>query len=745
MKVFLYVIYVILGFCPLLSLNTKAIYAVTTEMWIDSQHSDFAKGKLENISLHSSGDLTLSPHIQKLEEIDAEYVWCLAANEKGLILAGTGGPGSIFKITQNGDVVEFFKTSELHVQTIAMDNAGNIYAGTLPHGRIYRITPEGEGEIFCEVPGPYVWDLILDKDGCLFAATGNNGIIYKISNEGIPSIYFDSPCSNILDLTIDTENNIYASCEPEGYIYKISANGKVSLLYDADESEIHCLDFDNKNGVLYAGTASGTPLSIPSSRAPRQPKLRLPSLIEGFPLESSSFLLNDDILNGNQIGLPPLEEDHDKGNIRNLPIASKRNFVYSIDSNGRVKEALMAKKSFVLCLKVDENNDVLVGTGNKAKLFKINEDKGDCLLHDFSESQILDILLLKDGSKYIATGNNAGIYKMPGGYSNRGTYESDVYDAEYPASWGAISWKSMIPPHTEIKISTRSGNSNRPDTTWSDWSVEYHYNNNKIKSPSARFIQYRAEMVTYFSSTTPSLYSVCIAYLPQNQQPMINDIEINAFKSPSKKKAENKSSKTDQAPFSKDVKTDSIEVPENDKSKKTISWSSYDPNEDRLTFDLEYKSDYEEEWKELERSIKEEKFDWNTSGIPDGYYQVKIMANDSLDNPTELALKEETISRSFLIDNTKPLILNVKKSNEANNILVISGIARDEMCNISKIQYSINSEDWISVFPVDNIFDSKEEPFQIRSSSASLKDRSMKIKAEDSEGNVSNTKIVFVP
>ena len=148
MKIFLIAIYITLLVFPSLTLRTKLLYATTTKTWIETDRADFAKGKLENVSLYGKGKLTLSPDKLRIKEVPAAYVWCLATNEEGLIFAGTGDPGSIFKITQTGDVTEFCKIPELHVKTIAIDNTGNIYAGTLPHGRIYKITPDGKEGYF---------------------------------------------------------------------------------------------------------------------------------------------------------------------------------------------------------------------------------------------------------------------------------------------------------------------------------------------------------------------------------------------------------------------------------------------------------------------------------------------------------------------------------------------------------------------------------------------------------------------
>ncbi len=756
---------VILVVLPFLTLNPQFTYAVTTKIWTSADQEEIAKGKLHNISLHSNGKFTLSPEKRRINEIPAVYVWCLVADGTDSLFAGTGNPGSIFRVRHDGNVVEYYKTPELHVQTLTIDTAGNIFAGTLPHGRIYKITSEGKGEIFCELPDPYVWDLISDNNGNLYAATGDNGIIYKISDRGIPSVFFDSPFSNILDLVIDNDGNIYAASEPEGLIYKITPDGKASVLYDADEDEIHCLAID-KNGVLYAGTSSGTPPVLHAPTPPAPLEALLPFLMEEFPGEPSDVWL-DYVLSGKDLEVndqPSMKDAYaENGNgIGEKPVAPEMNSVYRIDKDGRVREIFTVKDSFILCLSVDDNNDVLVGTGNRAKLFKINSNEEASLLYDFSESQILDILSYKDGSKYMATGNNANIYQLSGAYSKEGTYESAVHDTTYISSWGCISWKENIPSQTNILMSTRSGNNKKPDNTWSDWARASQQNGGKIQSPPARFIQYRATLTTDDSKATPSLDSVSIAYLPQNQSPIIRNVKVttpihlpgdaldNHKDTDKKKTAPSSPDDVYLGGIQRNVYEHVVHGP-----KKLISWEADDPNNDRLGFDLEYKNVDENKWKELKRKVKEEtEFYWNTNRIPDGYYQAKVIANDGLDNPLELALKEEIESDIFLIDNTRPVVLDLKTAIEGDSTdkhgrhgysIIVSGIAKDELCNITEIQYSIDSGDWQTAFPEDKIFDSTEETFLLKIPYISADEHTIVVNAIDYEGNIGSSRIVFNP
>src|SRR4029453_4069224 len=74
----------------------------------------------------------------------------------------------------------------------------------------------------------------------------------------------------------------------------------------------------------------------------------------------------------------------------------------------------------------------------------------------------------------------------------------------------------------EVEMSTRSGNTATPDQTWSPWSSGYTTSSgDKITSPNARYLQWRAVLKAPSSSSTPSpvLTSVTAAYLPRNLRP----------------------------------------------------------------------------------------------------------------------------------------------------------------------------------------------------------------------------------
>jgi hypothetical protein len=65
-------------------------------------------------------------------------------------------------------------------------------------------------------------------------------------------------------------------------------------------------------------------------------------------------------------------------------------------------------------------------------------------------------------------------------------------DAKVISSWGKVSWRFTNSTGGSLKISTRSGNTDKPDNSWSDWSPPYPSSGQQISNPKARYLQWRA-------------------------------------------------------------------------------------------------------------------------------------------------------------------------------------------------------------------------------------------------------------
>ena len=65
------------------------------------------------------------------------------------------------------------------------------------------------------------------------------------------------------------------------------------------------------------------------------------------------------------------------------------------------------------------------------------------------------------------------------------------------STWGSLQWRAVVPDGASLKIHTRSGNTKKPDKSWSDWSKAHTLADGEaIQSPRARYLQYKGVFST---------------------------------------------------------------------------------------------------------------------------------------------------------------------------------------------------------------------------------------------------------
>ncbi|MFN3532509.1 MAG: hypothetical protein ACK41Q_08385 [Candidatus Brocadia sp.] len=725
-------------FLVLLSSHSYA----TTHMWTQSTESDFSKGITQNVSINSRGELQLSPKIEAITGINSAFVWSIAEDLQNRVFVGTGDPGTVYLIKEGSEAEEFFKSPELYVQSLAADKYGNIYVGTAPRGIIYKINNKGQTTEFCSLPAPYVWDMSVDNNSNLFAATGNDGILFKISPDGIPTVFFDSPETNLLDILIDRYDNVYVGTEPNGLVYKIAPSGQAQVLYDASEGEIHCLAMDSV-GNVYAGTASGAPAQVPATPPP-QPPLQAGIVTSIFKEEKSWDLNLPEELPMAHASSAQQQRAIAKGaeappKITGFPTAP--NCVYKITQDGLAQKILEIGQAFILGMSFDAQNNLYVVTGNMPGVYKVFKDGTSSNVVRVEEMQALCCHSTNNNELYFGTGNLGRVYKISPSFRKEGTFISNVLDTTAPSNWGSIYWTDVQPAGTRVIMATRSGNCEKPDSTWSGWSLPYTESGERITSPPARFIQYKATLQTMNSDSTPTISAVSISYLPKNQPPKIISFAVEKESSPTSQKPPE--AKTESKIESKPQAAVS-QKPHYQIAQKNIQWEAEDPNNDTLQVTICYKGIEEKAWKVIDKNMqKKGSYTWDTLRLPDGRYQVRLTASDDPDNPPEIAFSTENTIQPIVIDNSRPIIKSINAAAGTGGRCVIAGTVKDDYSNIVKVQYTIDGQEWISAYPVDGVFDSLEESFQITTKPLTIGDYTLIVNAFDSEGNIGVEKVMF--
>ena len=672
--------------------------AVTTSVWEQSTYKDFSSGKPKNVSLTSKNEIMLSRSLDKIEgTIPESRIWCIIQDSVGNIYAGTGDNGRIYKITKEGQISLLFDSPETDIISLAIDVNDNLFAGSSPDGIIYKISPGRVPETFFKSEEKYIWSLVFDKSGNLYAGTGIAGKLFKITPDGKGEVFYDSNETHIKSL-LYLNDEIYAGSESNGIIYKISLDGKAFVVYDTDEREISCLTADSQ-GNIYASAVTG----------------------EAGPQQRDS---------AEQGGQPPSNRGRKE---------ERKALIYKITSDHVVKKFWDSPDPIIFSIIVDGEN-IIVGTGNEGNIYSVKQNGDWAYLTDCEESQVISLYKTpKDGELWLATGNPAKLYKLSSSYVMEGTFESDKNDVSITSKWGNISWDAFLPEGTNITISTRTGNTDKPDSTWSEWSEEYtDPNGTQIKSPPARFIQWRAKLTSKDGKSTPILRRISIPYLQRNLSPEVVMIDIVAEQErsdgPPRMPTQSRMQDTEQ-------ELQMLKSPLN--GRRTIKWQAKDPNNDPLQYSIYFRGIEEQSWKLLKDEVKTTSYQLDTESFPDGKYLIKVIATDSPGNPRDLALSGEYISEVFTIDNTPPIVSDLQATPVGEVACLVTGKIEDAGSYIKSISYSIDGSDWKPILPSDQILDSKIEYFSFQTETLLQGEHTIAIKGTDDAGNVGSAKVVI--
>jgi hypothetical protein len=401
----------------------------------------------------------------------------------------------------------------------------------------------------------------------------------------------------------------------------------------------------------------------------------------------------------------------------------------------------------------DANGAPLVATGNKGKLYRLEgEPLRPTLLTRAGAQQITTFIRNSRGQLFLATANPGKLFRVSSERAQRGTYESEARDAQMLATWGSIRWHASVPKDGRIEISTRSGNTETPDETWSSWSAAYsNADGSPITSPKARYLQWRAVLTG--KGDGPVLTSIAAAYLQRNIRPVVRSITVHppgiVFQKPFTTGEPELAGFGDQTTPDRKL-TNAAQTAQGastglgrrtyQKNLQTFVWRADDENDDDLVYDVLYRREGETEWTPLRRGIDEQVFVWDTTTVPNGTYFVRIVASDAPSNPAGTALIGERDSTAFQIDHTPPVI-SVASVRPGGGRTTISFTATDADSSISRVEYSRDGGlKWTAIFPVDGIADSKTERYELELDGP-LGDAGVTIRASDAMNNADTTHV----
>ena len=686
--------------CVLLPLS-----AVETQVWEHSEAADFEKGTLHKLSLSSEGHLMPAPVMRELYDPSVSFLWAIARDSKGSLYAGGGSVGSskskLIVINPSGQAKTLVEIDGMAIQAIAIDKQDRVYAATSPDGKVYRVNPAGRAEVFYDPHAKYIWALAFSSNGDLFVATGDQGEIHRVTANGTGSVFYRTEEVHVRSLAVDPNDNLIVGTDPSGLILRISPAGQGFVLYESPKREITTVAVAADGTVYAAGTGTKAPATAPPAPQ-RQTQAGAGAGAMTVVLQSATPGRGD--------ATPPVTAGG--GAPSAVPGGSD---IYRVQSDGYARRIWTNALDVVYALAFDAQGKVIAGTGNRGNIYRLDSDQSYTRLLNVEAAQVTGFAAGANGRLYAVTGNIGEIFAIGPEREPSGTLQSDVMDGGAFSYWGRMT--SQHAGSGTVAFETRSGNVSRAQKDWSPWAK---LSGDRVTSPAARFLQYRATV-----SGAAELYDVTAAFEMKNVAPVIEAVESTPanYKFPAPVPATPPAApaltlpplgRTTPTPTPA-RSTDSGASPALTSSKGYIGarWLASDENGDTLRFKIEIRGEHETAWKPLHENLQERYYGWDSTAYPDGRYRVRVTSSDAPSNTPEQALTSSRESDLFLIDNTPPDISAFTAAAQAGKIDVRFH-AKDALNVLDKAEYSVNGGDWKVVEPTTRLTDSQEHDYRFQ-------------------------------
>ncbi|MGB9287926.1 MAG: hypothetical protein WCC31_04410, partial [Terracidiphilus sp.] len=654
---------------PLLSVAfslTLTVFAVSaaghaiaqgTHLWTQSQMEEFEKGTPDGVAIESDGHLRESPSLTELSATPSTFVWALAADKSGHIFAGTGTPASVLRLGEKPGDKPFtlFETKDLTIQALRLGPDGALYVATLPSGKVYKLNADSltrldestalvvfdaakaddasAQEKPATSPSPsshYIWDLTFDSSGRLYIATGNPGAVYRVDvskPDAKPELFFKSDEAHIRALAWDAKGNLIAGSDGSGLVYRIDPHGKGYVLFQAPRREVTALAIA-PSGAIYAacvGDKSHNPLP--------------PLPVQGIASISITVVQPQSLQAVNSSASVPEGTD-----------------IYALVQDQAPRKIWSGKDEIVYAL-ASRSDGLIALTGNRGRIFRIHDDGSFADIAHLQAQQGLAMIATPDPDRIlIGTGNTGKVYSL--GKADTHEYASDVLDAGAFARFGRVE---VEPGSSGYEILTRTGNVEQPVRGWTDWQPLH---DDSVASPSGRFLQWKAVL-----HSAGVLGSVGVNYLPVNAAPVVDDLVVVPGARLNPQNLINPQGQTINItlPSANSGNTITFDASSNqplqatkDRTAVTARWAAHDDDGDDLIYSLYLRGDGETVWRLLKDKITDKAYSFDSTLVPDGGYQIKVVASDAPSHTPSDALTGDKISDRFEIDTTSPALTGIK-------------------------------------------------------------------------------------
>ena len=570
-----------LALSPALLLTSHASAVGTRTFELDTLEK-LSGGDLKGVAIGSDGIVRAGWTLGEVALPDGTASWAAVRLADKSVLVGVTG-GKVFRIA-GGTSSLFAETGSQAVTSLVVAPNGTVYAGTIPDAKIFKLT-QGKADLFATLPEAHnIWALVLDKNKtALFAAAGPDGRIFRVGLDGTASVYLHTDEPNLVSLAVADNGDLLAGSSGKGLLYRVTGAGRAQVIYD----------FPGDTATEVRGLAvSGHEIFAAVneySEAPEPPKRA--AAVSRTPASPTT-------------GTRP---------------KPGKGWLYRFDAQGRPEKMMHHDDFHYMTLALDDAGQPFVGTGVEGRVYTVDDAHAVTLVADTDERQVGALLLSGGGSHGPVTGLVASsdpvvAHPIVGRGGADAVWTSKPLDTGLRARFGHLSWRAK----GNLELSSRTGDTALPDTTWSEWSGAVAQGG-AIASPAARYVQVRAR---WAGDPAAELSDVVIPFVTENLRAVVTEITATARGVHEGKEG---------------LSPSGAEPPRHDANIKLV-FHVDNPDGDELRYRAWFRREAETLWRPITRPdevLTKAETEWDTSTLSEGKYRVRVVVTDELANPPE--------------------------------------------------------------------------------------------------------------
>ncbi len=660
----------------------------------------------------------MAPPLSVVHESDQAVVWSVVRAGDGTVYFGTGHQGAVFRVPPEGEAAQFWKSPEIEVFALAVGPDGALYAGSSPNGKVYKISADGKSSVHFDPKEQYIWSLVFDSDGQLVVGTGSVGKLYRVDQSGNGEVWAETGQRHVMSLAVDAKGNVLAGTDPEGILYRIGPGSDIFAVHDSDLPEVRSVSVGS-DGEIYFGVMGGGMDRILQS---------VQAIGRAAPTAGGVAVAPQTV----QVASPQVSASVRYAQPQ-VVYSGERSAVMRIVEGQAVEKIWTSNDQQLLGLALQrDTRRVLFATDRAGRIYESGPDRRHRLVTQTGQSQLTTLLAAEDGV-LAASGNGGTLFRLGLKPAPEGVFEAAPRDTGGVSAWGQLAWRATVPEGSGVEVRTRSGNTARPGTGWSDWSAALaDPDGSAVRSPAARFLQWQATI-----RGAATLDRVTVHYLPQNSAPVVKSLNVVPESSSGKDSSGGGASSTSSYSITVSASGESSPPTQNSSASTpttvrtlAIVWSAEDPDGDKLRAEVSFRGEGESRWKTIEEDLPGPKFAVESDSLADGVYEFRVRVDDGLVNSSERVLTGERVSRLVLVDQTPPTITNLEPGEGT-----VRFRASDAASEIRSAEYSVDAGDWHPILSGDGILDSREEEFSIRLEDMGQAEHLVVLRVRDRAGN----------